>query len=151
MAARERQRDVLRLRGVQNVLVLGHDELVDDSALPIVDGDLVGRDSGSGSGRAGRLLQLRGRGARPRGTGRPATRERQGRRGAREEVRASVASPPEAARPSVRSHASRGCGGARRHAGLRRTVAGERGRCAAGVRAPGATGWLGADKGKEEI
>jgi len=102
--ARERQPDVLRLRGVQNVLVLrppptmspcqypyqtflphslprkqrrrgrtrsgrgwaylGHDELVDDPALAVVDCDLVSGDGGGGGRRAGRLLQLRG--ARPR-------------------------------------------------------------------------------------
>ena len=57
MAAGEGERDVLRLRGVQNVLVLGHEEVVDDPALPVVDGDLVGRDGGGrGGGGGGGLL-----------------------------------------------------------------------------------------------
>jgi hypothetical protein len=129
MAARERQRDVLRLRGVQNVLVLhaaastpirpvkkyelthahrscthtylGHDELVYDPALPVVDGDLVGRDaSRRGSRGGGRLLQLRG--ARSRAADQPEMAREQWRRGPCE----SVASPPHAARSSVSAHAS---------------------------------------------
>jgi hypothetical protein len=131
MAARERQRDVLRLRGVQNVLVLhaaastpirpvkkyelkrapelhtylGHEELVDDPALPVVDGDLVGRDAcRRGSRGGGRLLQLRG--ARSRAADRPATARGQRRSGACEDVWGPLASPPQAARSSVRAHAS---------------------------------------------
>lgn len=101
MAAGEGERDVLRLRGVQNVLVLGHDELVDDPALPVVDGHLVGRD-GAGRCRGGGLLQLRGARRRARAAGR-----------ARED-----ASPPGASSSVRCSHASRGRGGARRHPGL---------------------------------
>lgn len=114
MAARERQPDVLRLRRVQNVLVLGHDEFVDDPALAVVDGDLVSGDGSGGWSR--RLLQLRG-GARPRVPDR-AVRE-QGR-GTDEEAGPPLA-PPQA-RSSPRPDASRGGGGGGGGAGHRAAV-----------------------------
>jgi hypothetical protein len=72
---------------------LGHDELVDDPALAVVDGDLVGGDGSGGGRRPGRLLQLRG--ARPRVPRRRSARAR--RRGA--------GAPPQA-RPPRRPDAS---------------------------------------------
>lgn len=101
MAAREGQRDVLRLRGVQNVLVLWDDELVDDTSLAVVDGDLVG-----GSGRGGRVRPLRHGALHLPQPGRPRLRRRR---------RAPGGSASRRRGERRRPNASCGRGGARSH------------------------------------